>query len=318
MAEKSYRVLPEKNISITASAADKLIASGDGLAALLYIYLLKNGSAELPKMSADLKKSENEIERAFSTLISLGLAAGDTSESVPERADELPEYTIDDVNNELKSGAEFRDLVNGIESCLGRLLSSDDLRKLFGIYDHLGLPPEVILFLVNFCDAEYKERYGTSRRTTMRYIEKVAFAWEREGICTLDLAEARVNFLLDRKSAAGRIKSVLGIRDRNLTSSEQKYVNAWADMGFPPETIEIAYDRTVLRTGKLSWKYMDTILKSWKSKGIVTPEQAANENGARAVSGAQTGQNIRPEDNYDDIDYIRGLIDKMRSMKEDE
>ena len=35
------------------------------------------------------------------------------------------------------------------EKALGRVLSDNDLRVLFGIYDHMGLPADVILLLLN-------------------------------------------------------------------------------------------------------------------------------------------------------------------------
>ena len=53
------------------------------------------------------------------------------------------------------------------------------------------------------------------------------------------------------------------------------------------ETLAIAYDRTVLRTGALKWNYMDKILKSWNDKGLFTPE--AIEAGDPAARGKRRG-----------------------------
>ena len=318
MADKKYSLVSDEPITIPSSAADKLISSRDGLSSLLYIYLMRNGGkCSLSEIASKLGKSESDIERAFSVLISLGLCAGEPPKPEPEKPDELPQYTAEDVIAEMKNGAEFPFLVEEVQKALGRMLSSDDLIRLFGIYDHLGLPPEVILLLVNYCADEFRERYGGQRRPTMRYIEKAAFSWERDGICTLELAEARVGYLINRKSISGRIKTVLGISGRQLTSSEQKYVDSWADMGFPIETIEIAFDRTVMRTGKLAWNYMNTILKSWRSAGLITPEQVMSEGGARKpVKNAPPAAQTHVSD--EDTRRMRRLIDEMKGGQNNE
>ena len=72
------------------------------------------------------------------------------------------------------------------------MLSSAELMTLFGIYDNLGLPVEVILQLITRCLQEYEERYGTGRKPTMRYIEKAAFIWEKNGIYTLEQSESYI------------------------------------------------------------------------------------------------------------------------------
>ena len=41
-------------------------------------------------------------------------------------------------------------------------------------------------------------------------------------------------------------------------------------MGFDTEALELAYDRTVIKTGNLSWAYMNSIIKSWHSKNLHT------------------------------------------------
>ena len=39
------------------------------------------------------------------------------------------------------------------------------------------------------------------------------------------------------------------------------------------ELLRLAYDRTVLRCGKLEWRYMDKILESWHKQGFETVRQ---------------------------------------------
>ena len=320
MAEKKYSIASDAPLSISADAAEKLISSGDGNASLLYIYLIrKKGEASPADVSRELKCSPSETDRAFDKLVSLGLVnSAPEKKTTPAAAEELPSYTAEDVKNELENNAVFPVLVSEVQARLGKILSSDDLLRLFGIYDSLGLPPEVILTLVNHCISEFDERYSGSRRPTMRYIEKAAFSWERDGIYTLELAEEYIKRTVERRAKGRRIVSVLNINDRPLTASERKYVDKWSDMGFPPETVEIAYDRTVLRTGKLSWNYMDSILKSWYSKKLFTPEEVMTENVRQPANTGKSKKNGVPSQTAtpDDISRMRKLIEEMNDVKE--
>lgn len=320
MAEMKYSITTDTPLSISADAAEKLISSGDGNAALLYIYLIrKKGEASSADVSRELRFSLSETDRAFDKLVSLGLVnSAPEKKSSPAAVEELPSYTAEDVKNELENGAVFPVLVSEVQARLGKILSSDDLLRLFGIYDSLGLPPEVILTLVNHCISEFDERYGGSRRPTMRYIEKAAFSWERDGIYTLELAEEYIKRAGERRAKGRRILSVLNISGRPLTASERKYVDRWSDMGFPPETVEIAYDRTMFRTGKLSWNYMDSILKSWYSKKLITPEEVMTENVKQPANKGNPKKNGVPSQTAtpDDISRMRKLIEEMNDVKE--
>ena len=76
-----------------------------------------------------------------------------------------------------------------------------------------------------------------------------------------------------RNSRISRIMATLQIRGRKLTPSEEKYAKAWVEWGFTDAVIAMAYDRTCLNTGGLSWPYMHKILNRWYSEGLMTPEQ---------------------------------------------
>ena len=44
-------------------------------------------------------------------------------------------------------------------------------------------------------------------------------------------------------------------------------------MGFEDGVITMAYEKTCLNTGGLSWPYMNKILTSWKDDGLLTVQQ---------------------------------------------
>ncbi len=309
-------VLPGSDtITLSGQTADKLIRSGDGLAALLYLYALRTGGIVSLRQAADIfSRSEKDISASMELLGKLGLLKYEET-AAPVQKDELPEYTAADIKQELENGSIFSSLVQEIQKHLGKILSSDDLIKLFGIYDHLGLPPEVILQLVMYCLQENKRRYGPGRIPTMRYIEKAAYTWEHEGILSLEQAEAYIKKLEEKRSLIGEIKKVLQINDRALSSSERKYVEAWLTRGFSPEAIELAYDRTVLKTGKLAWSYMDSIIGSWHSKGLYTAEEIRAKDGKGTPAGnkkrSQT-TSATPKPSSAELEHMRKFLEKLR------
>lgn len=313
MSERTY-VLPEQeSVIVSGKALQKLIESCSGDAALLYLYILKNhGVLSLKDAAESLKISSAEIEKTMLILSRLGLVEYSSVSSVSEEPpikDELPEYTAEDIKHEIENGSVFRSLVQEVQRALGKILSSDDLIKLFGIYDSLGLPPEVILLLVTHCIGDSGKRYGQKHRPTMRYIEKAAYTWEHEGIFSLEKAEEYLKSLEKNHLASEEIKAVLQIKGRDLISSEQKYINSWTEMGFGADAIEIAYDRTVLKTGNLAWNYLNTILKSWHSKNLHSAEEIMRSDGKRPTS-------VRPTENAaptaEDMKYMKRMLEKVK------
>lgn len=93
---------------------------------------------------------------------------------------------------------------------IGRPLNSNDMRVLFGVYDYLALPAEVILELLNYCAELYTEKFGSSRRPSARAIEKEAYAWARQEIISLEQAEAFIRRQKARRGDEGRMKAAPG------------------------------------------------------------------------------------------------------------
>ena len=63
---------------------------------------------------------------------------------------------------------------------------------------------------------------------------------------------------------------VLGLGERAPAASEEKYLTVWQEMGFPPETVALAYDKTVFKCHELKWPYLNGILKRWHEAGLHT------------------------------------------------
>ena len=296
----------EDKALLTAGEADKLLASADGTAALLYLHILRAGGFSLTEAARVLRRSEADVTLAAETLRRLGLMPV-PPEPLPEET--LPQLTARDLRDIASKDNAFQGLVAEAEKLLGRVLSDNDLRVLFGVYDHLGLPADVILLLLHHCIDEYQARSGPGRMPTMRYIEKEAWFWAGQEIVNLDAAEEHLSRCRARRDAAEQAKEVLEIRGRSLTASERNYLESWLDMGFGPEALAIAYDRTVLRTGRLTWKYMDTILKSWSDKQMFTPAEIEEKDPAQRARGRAGAP---AQSNSEKIDRMRKVYDNLK------
>ena len=256
-------------LAVPLRDAETLLEAGDGDGALLYLYLVKEGGVlDADRAARALRLSVRAVEGIAARLERLGLLVPETREVRPGQ--ELPEYQAADVVRRSQSDPAFLDLQKETQQILGRVLSSTELKKLFGIYDDLSLPPEVIMLLIHHCKEEHEERYGATRHLGFAVIEKEAYVWFNREIMTYEQAESYLAELARRKSLAGEVQRAMGIRNRELSATERKYIMSWIDLGFGPEALALAADRTVTNTGELKWRYMNSIVQSWHGKGLHT------------------------------------------------
>ena len=264
----------QPNIVLPAQQADRLIGRGDGDAALLYLYLLRaDRGVTAQELQRRLKWSQLRLHAAETALQELGLIDRPPEQKPPEPAQERPVYTADDLTDLLTGDAGFRMLVPQTEEKLGKRLKTADLQILAGLYDDLGLPADVIYLLVCHCVTRSEERYGPGRRPTLRQIEKEGYHWAQRGLFDQESASQYLRDWNVRRSAMSRNMQVLGLGDRRPVESEERYIADWMDKGFPPETVALAYDKTVFYKKELNWRYLNGILRRWHENGWHTEEE---------------------------------------------
>ena len=289
---------PSSYKSISVRALDRLIAAHDGNVALLWLYWQRSGSLDAERAAAALCLTLQEVRAAEEKLrrmelsgpaVSLPPAPG-AETLAPAPAEELPQYSSEEIRRRSGGNSALTTIYAEAAQVMGRALGGNDLRVLFGIYDHLGMPPEVILELLHFCAELCQWRYGDSRRPTPRFLEKEAYAWANREILTLEQAEEYIRSRRERHSDLGRIREALHLSE--FSSTQEKDVNTWLEQGFGEEAIAIAADRTVTNTGALKWNYLSRILQSWHQKGLHSPAEIAEKDPARRGS-APTAQESR-------------------------
>lgn len=193
----------------------------------------------------------------------------------------MPQYTAARISVEMESNDKLRALILEGESILARTLSPSDISTIFGIYDWLGLPAEVIMLLMNFCVMQNKK--------SVKYMEKTAIEWAKQGINTVEAAEQYISSYGRQREFTQHLRSLMQINGRELTPSEKNYAQKWEPMGFSDEMLLLAYEKTVENTGKVAFPYMNSILNSWVKKGYTTVAQVKGERrGSRSQSGGKT------------------------------
>ena len=245
----------------------KLLGTSSGDAALLYLYIRSGNDPQ--SACAQLNFTSTRFSCAAATLRQLGLWPEENRSTIAPG--ERPQYSEKDVLEAMDQQASFRLLRGEVQRLLGRNLSTEDLKILLGFLHYLGLPSEVISVLVSFCKDRARLR-GNLRAPSLRTIEKEAYHWAEQGIDTLESAAAYIQTQNNRHSQLYQLMDTLQIRGRNLTPAEERFANAWLEMGFSKEVISTAYERTCLNTGGLNWNYMNKILTRWHEAGFKTAE----------------------------------------------
>lgn len=166
-------------------------------------------------------------------------------------------------------------LLHKAQEIIGCPLTSMDMQCLTALYAYYGLTPEFILTVMGYCRSIDK--------LNMRYVEKTAASWQEKGIETVPEAERYIDYLTQRRSNEGQVRSAFGINDRNLTTREREMIASWyGELGFGIDVIRLAYERAVENTGKLSFAYINKVLQNWHREGVRTAADAANASARRA------------------------------------
>lgn len=270
-----------EKVHIESSDLRRLFGAASGDAALLYLYI-RCGNDPVAAQT-ELQMTHSRYECAAAALRQLGLWAEEKRLSIA--AGERPNYTERDVLDSMERDASFRALYGEVQRRLGKTLNTEELKILLGFVRYLGLTADVICILISYCQ-ERARRKGSSRNPSLRTIEKEAYAWAEQGIDTLEEAAAFIQRQNVYHSRLSQLARLLQVRGRNLTAAEERYAKAWLDMGFTDEVFTMAYERTCLNTGGLSWAYMNKILIRWHEAGMHSAEEIRSRDRKDVPKGA--------------------------------
>ena len=274
-----------QDLNIEKADMHKLLAAANGDVALLYLYL-KSGN-DRQEAGKALHMPDSRLSCAMATLSQLGLWSEERpAVFVPG---ERPTYSEKDVLQAMDTDGEFKLLYGEVQRLLGRNLNTEELKILLSFLHYLGLPAEVVSVLVSYCKNRARQR-GSLRNPSLRTIEKEAYSWAEQGIDTLEEAAAFIHNQTVRNSQLQKLMAQLQIRGRTLTAAEEKYAKSWLEMGFEDGVIALAYEKTCVNTGGLSWPYMNKILSSWHTAGYKTAEQIQSGDRKQSIPKGASGE----------------------------
>lgn len=283
MAGAVLHLTEEENIVLSAPVLRRLTGTKNADACLLYLCLKQNGDAmDEEKLRESLSWEKLRFDAAKAALARaelIRLPEKEAGKEAPLPAEQPPQYTQEDVMRRMEGDEAFAQLLREVERRLGPL-STASLKILLELNEYLGLPCDVIYLLVNDCIACKEARFGAGRRPTMREIEKEGYAWARRELFSVQAVDEYLKKEQRRRRLYPDYMAALQMPARTPSPGEEKYIKSWLEMGFPPETVAIAYDKTVLKCHEFKWQYCNGILKKWHEKNLHTPQEVQSETAA--------------------------------------
>ncbi len=199
------------------------------------------------------------------SLSSAAVQAG-TEKPAEKKLSELPMYSGAELAEKLtENDSRLARLIDRCQQMAGKLFNPTDVGRLVGLCDYLGLETEYIELLFSYCIEKGK--------TSLGYLEKTARNLFSEGVETTQALQC----YLEKKRVCDAlepfVRRMLGLGERTLTGKEKGILNRWAEVGYPKDVLQLAYESMIASAGKVSFAYMDKILLRWSEAGYTTKEQ---------------------------------------------
>ena len=274
-------LLYEKNVVVLPSSVMPKIdqATKRDLKILFVLASSPEKRESIERYSAELAAaagcSEQELYMSIAFWRGTGVLETDDREAVetktdkkpPEKkkkvdlSDELPKYTTAELNVILSAQEEAALLVDESQRAFGKIFNPHEIGILLGLRDYFGFNSDYILILLDHCN-----RMG---KKSLHYVKKRAFSLYDEGITDPEVLHEHLLRLEASATVEGEIRRMFGIRDRQLTDKEKKFIAKWTgEFAYPVEVIKKAYETTVDAIGKPSFAYANAIIERWYAAGL--------------------------------------------------
>ena len=161
----------------------------------------------------------------------------------------------------VQSSESLQTLFRMVQQLYGRPLNFMEEQSLVWLHDYLNFSSDIILMVVSYCHSIQK--------CNVRYIEQILIRWWNQGITTLQQAQEEIKDMEQRHSYLAQIMRLLEMR-RNPTPKQMEFIDDWKQKAIPMDLIRYAYEKTVEKTDRLSFPYMQSILNDWMKAGYKT------------------------------------------------
>lgn len=270
-----------ESFSVPIAFIDSYLDSLSFMQVKVFLYILRYSGEKkfFCDIAKDLDTDVLEIKSTIEFLKNIGLLKSKIKlkkekKAAPSIYETSLKYKKSDptfVVNRINSSSEISFLMKEAQNILGRPISNLDCAALIMFHDTDGLPIAVILMLL-----QYVISIGKSN---MRYIEKVASSWGKEGIDTIEKAEKKIKKLQSQEKAWEKVRNLLELGSRAPTEKEKECCFNWVNnLKVPLDLIKEAYDRCIMLKGKYIVSYIDAIIKDWNSKKINSKDRLKEYN----------------------------------------
>lgn len=227
------------------------------------------------------------------------------------QSESLPDYTESEAADIIEKNAELSGIIDMCQQIVEKMFTPAEAQIVVGLYDHLGLDGEYIAMLFAYCK--------DSGKRSLRYIEKTALGLYDEGIDTAAALGEHIKRQDQLDTNIGKLRTTLGIGERQLTPREKKAFEAWLDeWKLDVDVIGRAYEVTVDRLGAYKLAYMNRVLENWHKEGLTTLEaiDASFEAYKKSKTEAQKNQSGFETDEYFEAALARSQKQLEKNKKE--
>lgn len=210
------------------------------------------------------KAQKNEESVHSTKQISVEKKQIPSTESLPTITFAKP--TMEQIAARMNEDSEVGALFTEAQCILGRTFGLDMQGTLLTFLDSYGLPKEVILTLL-----QHLVETGKSSNNNIARVGKI---WAEKEINTITEANEYIQKDAEVESLFTKFRVATGITAPKPTTKQAEFLSAWISLGIPFEMIVDAYEEAAERTGKISFAYMDKVLRSWKKDGFTSKADA--------------------------------------------
>lgn len=300
-------------IPVPRDFVEHIMPSSNPSYVMIYMYVMLLATTGKEASTAEIAKKlgliESDVINAIKYWNKIGILSG-TGENIiikkkvdEEISHDSEKKSIDDISSLIEENTALADLCSISQEILGKTLANNDLETLYWFYDQLGFSPEVITMLLEYCVSIDKRN--------MKYIEKVAITWHENNITTMSEAQEYISRATQKDDFVSSLIKLFGINDRTLSKTETLYLESWRDeFKMSADMVGLAYEYCIIAINKLSFPYMNTILKRWAEQGIRTiPEAEADHESHKKQGSSGADENTAMEKTNDVSEIERQFME---------
>lgn len=304
------------------------IAGATQLKVLLWLLRYASQSPDSEDISKGLNLDRAEVEDALQYWIDAGIIVSDFAQEtekaykpqndMKEQKPSLPKSkattyikpNVKQIIERTNEDPEIKFMFSEVQTMMSKTIGHDGQSTLLMLHDSFGLPVEVILMLVKYCVSINKASFV--------YISKVGRDWGEREIDTIEKADEQISRLLTCSAAWNELRKLAGISTPQPTNAQMKYLESWEnELGFGIEMIYLAYEEMANNCTRISFPYIDKVLKNWARDGIKTPDDVEKSKNNRKNISARKQKT--PPPSYDLDEFMqRALNDPLIYEKKEE